>query len=121
LLWEVCDISPWIFILIGGVFEIIWAISMKFSNGFTDILWTINTLVFLGLSVYFLNSGLKRGLPVGGSYAVWVGIGAVGSIFMGVILFSESLEPIRLMFAAVIIIGIIGTELTCRPEEDRIE
>jgi len=121
LLWGVCDISPWIIILIGGMFETVWAISMKFSNGFTDIPWTAMTLIFLGLSVYFLNSGLKRGLPVGGGYAVWVGTGAIGSIIMGVILFSESVEPMRLIFAAIIITGIVGTELTCHPEEDRPE
>ena len=78
--------TPWIWILVGGVFETVWALSMKMSDGFSNIPWTIVTLVFIFLSVYFLNSGMKRGLPVGGGYAVWVGVGAIGSIVMGIIL-----------------------------------
>ena len=111
-------VSPWLFILIGGMFETVWAVSMKLSEGFSNISWTIITMAFIVVSVFFLNSGLKRGLPVGGGYAVWVGMGAIGSIIVGIILFSESLDPMRLLFAGIIITGIIGTELTCHPEKD---
>ena len=111
-----CELNPWLWILAGGVFETTWALAMKMSDGFTDILWTVVTLAFLFTSVYFLNSGLKRGLPVGGGYAVWVGIGAIGSIVMCIIIFGESLQLTRLLFAAIIIIGIIGVELSCEPE-----
>lgn len=110
--------SPWIWILLGGIFETTWALAMKMSNGFSDIFWTLVTLGFLFLSVYFLNSGMKRGLPVGGGYAVWVGIGAIGSIVMGIILFGDSVELHRLFFAALIVIGIIGVELTCSPKKE---
>ena len=114
-------VSPWMFIMIGGAFETVWAVSMKLSEGFSNIPWTIMTMAFIIASVYLLNSGLKRGLPVGGGYAVWVGIGAIGSIIVGVILFSESLDPVRLIFAGIIITGIIGTELTCIPVKDEQE
>ncbi len=113
--------TPWIWILVGGVFETVWALSMKMSDGFSNIPWTIVTLVFIFLSVYFLNSGMKRGLPVGGGYAVWVGVGAIGSIVMGIILFGESIAPMRLIFAALIVVGIVGVELTCKPGEGETE
>jgi quaternary ammonium compound-resistance protein SugE len=112
--------SPWPWVLAGGLFETAWAVTMKLSEGFSDIFWTILTLALIGCSVYMLNSGIKRGLPVGGGYAVWVGVGAIGSIVMGIILFSESIMITRLFFAAVIIIGIIGVELTCGPEDAEV-
>lgn len=111
-------VSPWLWILVGGIFETVWALAMKMSDGFSNILWTAVTLGFLFLSVYLLNLGMKGGLPVGGGYAVWVGVGAIGSIVMGIIIFGESLAPMRLLFAAIIIVGIIGVELTTNPEPE---
>ncbi len=108
----------WSWVLIGGMFETGWAICMKLSNGFSDIPWTLATLAFLFTSVYLLNCGMKRGVPVGGGYAVWVGVGGIGSIVMGIIIFGESLLPTRLLFAAIIIIGIIGVELSTKTETD---
>jgi quaternary ammonium compound-resistance protein SugE len=107
--------------MIGGLFETAWAVTMKYSDGFSDIFWTILTLGLLGFSIYMLNGGIRRGLPVGGGYAVWVGIGAIGSIVAGILLFSESLLITRLIFAALIIIGVIGVELTCGPDEGAAE
>lgn len=109
--------KPWSWVLVGGTFETAWALCMKMSEGFTDILWTIATLIFIFISVYLLDCGLKRGVPVGGGYAVWVGIGGIGSIVMGILVFGESLLPSRLLFAAIIIIGIIGVELSSDPEK----
>ena len=109
--WGVCELKPWSWVLVGGLFETAWAICMKLSNGFTDILWTAGTVAFVFTSVYLLDCGMKRGVPVGGGYAVWVGVGGIGSIVMGIIIFGESLLPTRLLFAAIIIIGIIGVEL----------
>ncbi|MGE5556498.1 MAG: DMT family transporter [Methanocella sp.] len=108
-------VGAWTWVLLGGIFETAWAVTMKYSEGFTQIFWTAATLAFLGCSIYLLNGGMKRGVPVGGGYAVWVGIGAVGSIIMGLILFAEPLDSTRLAFAALIIVGIIGVELTCNP------
>lgn len=110
--------KPWSWVLIGGLFETAWALCMKASDGFTHIFWTMATLAFLFTSVYLLNCGLKKGLPVGSGYAVWVGIGGIGSIVMGVIIFGESLLLSRLLFAAIIITGIIGVELSSHPKDD---
>ncbi|MCL2295522.1 MAG: multidrug efflux SMR transporter [Methanomassiliicoccaceae archaeon] len=113
--------KPWSWVLVGGMFETAWAICMKLSNGFSEIFWTVATLAFLFTSVYLLNCGLKRGIPVGGGYAVWVGIGGIGSLVVGIILFGESLLFTRLMFAAIIITGIIGVELSSHPETDQCD
>jgi len=110
--------KPWSWVLVGGLFETAWAICMKESSGFSDLFWTAATLAFLFTSVYLLNCGLKRGVPVGGGYAVWVGIGGLGSLIMGILLFNESLAYTRLIFAAIIIIGVIGVELSSSPEEE---
>jgi quaternary ammonium compound-resistance protein SugE len=105
-------VKPWTWVLVGGVFETAWALCMKLSDGFTDVFWTIATITFLFISVGLLNIGLIRGVPVSGGYTVWVGIGAVGSIVMGILIFGESFQLTRLLFAAIIIIGIVGVELT---------
>jgi len=110
--------KPWSWVFVGGLFETAWAVCMKMSEGFMNIFWTIATLAFLFTSVYLLNCGLKRGVPVGGGYAVWVGIGGIGSIVMGIILFGESLMPLRLLFAAIIITGIVGVELSSHTETE---
>jgi len=106
----------WTWVIIGGTFETVWALTMKQSEGFTVIPWTLVTIAFMFVSVGLLNIGLKRGVPVGGGYAVWAGVGAVGSLVMGIILYHESLAILKFVFAAVILIGIAGVELSCRPE-----
>lgn len=90
---------------------------MKLSDMFTDAPWTVATLVLIVISVLFLNRGLKSGLPMGACYAVWVGIGAVGSIFVGIILFEEVLSIIGWIFMAVILVGIIGLNLVTESDE----
>ena len=101
----------WIWILIGGLFETVWAVFMKMSDGFTVLLYTVLTIAFLFVSVGFLNIGLKRGLPVGPAYAVWVGIGAITSVIAGMVLFDESLNMFGYVFLAMVIGGIVGLNL----------
>ena len=97
----------WFILFIAGLFETAWAIGMKYSNGFTKLYPSIFTLVTMSLSVYLLSVSLKT-LPVGTAYAVWTGIGAVGTAILGIILFGESKELIRSFFIFLIIAGIIG-------------
>lgn len=107
--------------MIGGVFETAWAATMKLSDGFTHLPWTLITILLLFIAVYVLDYGLKGGIPVGSGYSVWVGVGAIGSIIVGIILFGESMEFTRLFFAAMIIVGVIGVEMTSHPKNDAEE
>ena len=97
----------WFILFIAGLFETAWAVGMKYSDGFTKLYPSIFTIVTMSLSVYLLSVSLKT-LPVGTAYAVWTGIGAVGTAIMGIILFGESKELIRIFFIFLIIAGIIG-------------
>lgn len=102
----------WAWVLAGGLFETSWATGMKLSDGFSDIGWTLFTGAFLVVSVLFLNQGFKRGLPTGACYAVWVGIGAVGSTIAGMALFGETLNLLGWLCLAVVIGGVAGLNLT---------
>jgi quaternary ammonium compound-resistance protein SugE len=116
----------WIIVLIGGFFETVWALCMKMSYGFTVPNWTLITIGFMFISVGLLNYGIKKGVPVGGGYAVWAGVGAIGSIALGIIIYGEAIAIERFFFAALIIIGIVGVEMMNRPnaestKQDRTE
>ena len=100
----------WIILFIAGFFETAWAISMKYSDGFTKLYPSILTIITMAISVFLLSISLKT-LPVGTAYAVWTGIGAVGTAILGIILFGESKELIRIGFIFLIIVGIIGLRI----------
>jgi len=102
--------NPWYYVILGGVFETGWAITMKLSDGFTEILWIIPTVILIVISTMLLNRGLTAKLPTGSAYSVWVGIGAVGSLISGMILFQDSMTPIKMAFVIMIIAGVIGIE-----------
>lgn len=97
----------WIFLIIGGLFEVSWAISLKYTEGFTRILPSVVTIVGMGLSVYFLSLAMKE-LPLGISYAVWTGIGSLGAVIVSSILFKESLNILQILCILLIIGGIVG-------------
>jgi quaternary ammonium compound-resistance protein SugE len=101
----------WIFLSIAGLLEIVWAISLKHTDGFTNLRWSLLTFVGMIASFYFLAQALKT-IPVGTAYAVWTGIGAAGTAILGVMLFSESAALPRLACIGVIVAGIIGLKLT---------
>jgi quaternary ammonium compound-resistance protein SugE len=105
----------WLYVIIAGLFEVSWAISLKYTEGFTR-LWisVFNTIVLL-LGIVFLSKSLAT-LPVGTAYAVWTGIGVIGTTVLGIILFNESRDWLRLVFILLIIAGIIGLKLTTTPE-----
>ena len=99
--------TAWLILFIAGIFETAWAISMKYSHGFTKFLPSFLTVLFALISMGLLAYSLKT-LPVGSAYAVWTGIGAVGTALLGIYLFYESKEFIRLFFIFLIIVGLIG-------------
>jgi quaternary ammonium compound-resistance protein SugE len=103
----------WIYILIAAVFEISWAIGLKYSEGFTQIKASIFTVITMILSYVFLALGVKH-IPVGTAYAVWTGIGAVGVAVYGMVYFDESREVLRVLFILLIITGVVGLRLTSR-------
>ncbi len=101
----------WAILFLAGIFEVLWAIGLKYSEGFTKLNPTIFTIVTMAISIYLLSLALKT-LPLGTAYAVWVGIGSVGVVIAGVFLFSESVSLIRLISIAFIIVGVIGLNIT---------
>lgn len=101
----------WIHLVIAGIFEVVWAIGLKYTNGFTRLYPSIITIAGMALSFYFLSSALKT-LPIGSAYVIWTGIGAIGSIILGIILFNEPTNISRIVFLTIIIIGIIGLKFT---------
>jgi quaternary ammonium compound-resistance protein SugE len=97
----------WMVLLVAGLLEIVWAISMKASHGFTKHHFTAITLVAALLSFWLLGLALRQ-LPVGTAYAVWTGIGAVGAAVFGIVLLGESLSIVRIACIALIVCGILG-------------
>src|SRR5215468_8500881 len=97
----------WGLLLIAGLLEIVWSLSMKASDGFTKQHFTALTLVAAGLSFWLLGLALRQ-LPVGTAYAVWTGIGAVGATVLGIVFFGESLSIARIGCIALIVLGILG-------------
>ena len=101
----------WVMLGIAGIFEVVWATCMKYSEGFTKLSWSL--LTFAGMAVSFLLlARATKTLPLGTAYAVWTGIGALGSVIVGILLFKEPVTAGRLIFAALLLIGIIGLKIT---------
>ena len=101
----------WIFLLVAGALEVFWSTCLKFSEGFTVLKFTIPTIVGMVLSFLYLSQATKVP-PLGTSYAIWTGIGALGAVIVGIVLFKESVSPARLVFAALLLVGIIGLKAT---------
>jgi len=97
----------WVLLLLAGVLEIVWSVSMKASDGFTKHHFTAITLVAAALSFWLLGLALRQ-LPVGTAYAVWTGVGAVGAAVLGIALFGESPSILRIGCIALIVLGILG-------------
>lgn len=101
----------WVMLVVAGLFEVCWAIGLKYTEGFTKLWPSVFTLTTLAVSMYLLARA-SHVLPIGTAYGVWVGIGAVGAAILGIILFDESAAPLRLMFLAMLIVSIAGLKLT---------
>ncbi|WP_178861568.1 quaternary ammonium compound efflux SMR transporter SugE [Thiomicrorhabdus cannonii] len=101
----------WLVLFLAGLFEVAWAIGLKYTDGFSKLWPSVFTVIGMVLSVVLLGWAMKY-LPVGTAYAVWVGIGVVGTVILGIVLFSEPADAVRLTSVALIIIGIIGVKLS---------
>ena len=101
----------WIYLVIAGVFEIAWAIGLKYTEGWTRLWPSLITAALMIASFYFLSLAVRT-LPIGTSYAVWTGIGTVGAAILGMVLFDEPRDIVRVLCIALIIAGIAGLKLT---------
>src|SRR5918995_1167450 len=101
----------WVYLFFAGLFEIGWAIGLKYTDGFTRFWPTVLTALSMVVSLVLLGLALKT-LPVGTGYAVWTGIGAVGTVILGIVLFAEPATALRLGCVSLIIAGIAGLKLT---------
>jgi quaternary ammonium compound-resistance protein SugE len=102
--------TPWLALLGAGVLEVGWALGLKYSDGLTRFWPTLATLIAIVLSFALMALAL-RSLPFGTAYAVWTGIGAVGSILVGMLLYSEPTDPVRIVCLTLIVAGMIGLKL----------
>ena len=100
----------WLLLITAGIFEIVWAIGIKYTEGFSRFWPSVTTLAAMLVSVVLLGIAMKS-LPVGTAYAVWVGVGAVGTAIFGIILFGESASAMRLLSLGLIVVGIVGLKL----------
>ena len=100
----------WFILIVAGLFEVGWAIGLKYTDGFTKLWPTVWTVASMVLSMSLLGIALKT-LPVGTAYAVWVGIGAVGTVLLGITLLHEPVNAARIISVALIIAGIVGLKL----------
>ncbi|MBP8262676.1 DMT family transporter [Pseudomonas fluvialis] len=100
----------WWIVLCAGLFEVAWAVGLKYSAGFTRPWPSLATLLALLVSLWLLSLALRH-LPLGTAYAVWVGIGVLGSALLGVLLFGETLTPLRLFSLGLIIAGVVGLKM----------
>ena len=96
----------WAILILAGVFEIIWAYSMKMSEGFTRLTPSVITVVFMILSVILLSISMKT-LPLGTAYTVWTGIGAIGSFLVGIFFLNEPMGAMRMIAAVLIVSGLV--------------
>lgn len=102
---------PWVILVLAGLLEIAWAVGLKFSDGFTRLWPSVGTIAALAGSVGLLALAAKS-LPIGTAYAVWTGIGAVGTVLCGIVLLGEPVTPSRLVWLGLIVIGLLGLKLT---------
>ena len=101
----------WVFLACAGLLEVFWSSFLKLSEGFTKLGFSIVTVAGMLASFYFLSQAMKT-LPLGTVYAIWTGIGAVGSVLVGILVFKEPVTAARMFFTVLLLTGIIGIKLT---------
>jgi quaternary ammonium compound-resistance protein SugE len=100
----------WVYLFVAGLFEIVWAVALKYSEGFTRLWPVVIVVVAMAASILLLSAALKV-LPLGVAYPIWTGIGAVGTVILGILLFDESRDLLKILFILMIITGIVGLRL----------
>lgn len=103
--------NPWIYLVIAGIAEIGWALSLKFSEGFTNVLMSVLTIVVMIGSLFFLSLALKD-IPIGTAYAMWTAIGAVGVAIVGMLFLGETKTLVRVFCIMLVVGGIVGLKMT---------
>jgi quaternary ammonium compound-resistance protein SugE len=101
---------PWVYLVLAGLFEIGWAVGLKFTEGLTKLWPSVITAFFMIISVTLLSFSLKT-LPVGTAYSIWTGIGAVGTVIFGIYLFDEPATATKFFCISLILIGIVGLKI----------
>ena len=101
----------WVFLACAGLLEVVWSSFLKLSEGFTKLGWSVVTIAGMLASFYLLSQAMKT-LPLGTAYAIWTGIGALGSVIVGIVVFREPVTALRLFFVAMLLAGIVGLKLT---------
>ena len=101
----------WIILVLAGLFEVGWAIGLKYTEGFTRLWPSVGTVAAMVVSVVLLGWAMRT-LPVGTAYAVWTGIGAIGTVVLGIVLFHEPATVARLVCIGLILAGIVGLKIT---------
>jgi len=106
-------IMPWLYLVVAGLLEVVWALSMKRTEGFTRLWPSVFNLGFMGVSFYLLALAM-RSLPVGTAYAVWTGIGAAGTVIFGMLWLGEPRDVSRLLCVALILGGVAGLKILAK-------
>ena len=101
----------WAILILAGIFEVIWAYSMKLSDGFTKLTPSVVTIIFMILSVVLLSMSMRT-LPLGTAYTIWTGIGAIGSFVVGIIILNEPITAMRMIAAVLIVSGLVLMKLS---------
>ena len=102
---------PWIYLALAGLFEVVWAVGLKYTEGFSRLWPSVITVSAMTASIILLATVVKT-LPIGTAYAIWTGIGAVGAVLLGIVLFGDSASPLRLACVALVVVGMAGLKLT---------
>jgi quaternary ammonium compound-resistance protein SugE len=111
MLNQLSQTAAWTILVIAGLLEVCWSVGMKYTDGFSKLWPSVMTISAMVISMYLLAKAVNF-LPLGTAYGVWVGIGTVGASILGILLFKESANPLRLMFLVLLIISIVGLKLT---------
>lgn len=101
----------WVILIVAGLFEVGWAVGLKFANGFTRLWPSVATVLSMAVSLWLLGLAVKT-MPLGSAYSVWVGVGVVGTVIFGIAFLNEPVSTLRVISVLLIVLGIVGLKLT---------